>query len=318
MSNIILTTECQRKCKYCFAKDNQDAPMKFEMDNFIKAVDWLVGPLDCNIERIGLLGGEPTTHPEFINFLDYTLSKRINTNVFTNAMIEDEHLIFDIIKTAQKNEVKHSDNLNFCVNVNEDKYRSRKERRLQTRFLEILGRVSVLSFNIFEPSCNFGFLVDLIKKFHMIPAIRFGLAAPLGNRNKFIEPKYYSEIAEKLTKFSEITKKNKIKIGLDCGFPKCMFTEDQRDTIIDAGVDLFSFDCGPTIDIYPNLEVGCCYPLSRIMKVKIEDFASYHELYEYWEKEIEKLKPIYDKCYECQYYANRECGGGCKAHRING
>lgn len=317
MSNIILTTECQRKCKYCFAKDNQDAPMKFEIENFKKAIDWLEGE-NAFIDRVGLLGGEPTTHPEFINFLDHTLSRRLNTTIFTNAMVEDQQLILDVIKIAQKNEVKHTDNLSFCVNVNEDKYRSRKERRLQTRFLDILGRVSALSFNIFEPDCNFGFLVDLIKRFHMIPAIRFGLAAPLGNRNKFIAPEHYSEIAKKITDFSSLTKKNKIKVGLDCGFPRCMFTDEQRNTILDSGVDLFSFDCGPTIDIYPNLEIGVCYPLSRVMKVKMSDFNNYNELYDYWEKEMDKLKPIYDKCYDCQYYSNRECGGGCKAHRING
>lgn len=317
MSNIVLTTECPRKCSYCFAKDNQDSPMEFTMEDFKTAIDWMTQD-DSPVTRIGLLGGEPTAHPLFLDFLDYTLSKRFNTLVFTNAMMEDEDQIYSIIDIAIKNKVKHTANLGFCVNVNEEKYRSKKEQHLQTRFLKILGRVSVLSFNIFEESCDFDFLVDLIEQFKMTPAIRFGLAAPLGNRNNFLDPEKYKVIAKKLTDFSQLRKKYGISMGMDCGFPKCMFTEQQIEVIKDAGVDIISYNCGPTLDIYPNLEIASCYPLSKLMRVKMEDYESYARLYAFWEEEINKLKPIYDECYECKYFLNHECSGGCRAHRTNG
>ena len=316
MSNIILTTDCQRKCKYCFAKDNIDKPMSFQMGNFIKTVDWLTK--DNNItNRVGLLGGEPTLHPRFIEFLDYLLSKKLNTLIFTNGMVEEKDIL-EIVKIANKNKVKHMDHLCFCVNVNEEKYRSQKEQRLQTQFLKILGRVSVPSFNIFEENCDFGFLVDLINKYNTVRNIRFGLASPLGNRNNFMELDGYKAIGDKLTEFTSIRKKHKIKIGLDCGFPKCMFTEEQRKLIIDSPVDNFSFGCGPSIDIYPDLTVASCYPLSRIKKVKMEDWPSYNELFQHLGNEVEELEPIYNKCYDCDWFADHSCSGGCKAHKING
>jgi len=315
MSNIILTTECPRKCSYCFAKDNAKTPMNFLMGNFVKAVDWLARENDM-IQRIGLLGGEPTAHPKFLEFLDYMLSRRLNTLVFTNGMIEEEDVL-KIIEIAAKNGIKHSDHLCFCVNVNEAKYRSRKEQRLQTRFLEILGRVSVLSFNIFEDSCDFGFLVDLINQHNMVRNVRFGLAAPLGNRNTFMDPGGYDKIAEKLTQFSAIRKKEDITMGTDCGFPMCMFTEKQRTIIQNSPLEAFSFDCGPTIDVYPNLEVAACYPMSKVLRAKVED-QSYADLFWKWTKEMNEMEPMYSKCYECDFYKVHTCSGGCKAHKANG
>lgn len=316
MSNIILTTECPRKCSYCFAKDNANTPMSFQMGNFIKAIDWLSTDTDIT-PRVGLLGGEPTAHPKFLEFLDYTLSKKLNTLVFTNGMMEEED-IMKVIGIAEKNGVKHTEDFGFCVNVNEFKYRSQKEQRLQTRFLEILGRVSVLSFNIFEEKCDFDFLVDLINQHNMIKSIRFGLAAPLGNRNHFMDPGGYDVIAQKLTDFTALRNKHDIAIGLDCGFPRCMFNKEQKAVIRDSKLDVFSFDCGPTMDIYPNLEVGSCYPLSKLFREKMEDWDTYGKLYFHWLKETDKLEPMYEKCHDCEYFENKSCGGGCRAHKANG
>lgn len=317
MSNIILTTKCQRKCQYCFAKDNVFAPMEFTLEDFKKIIDWIDLSNDLTT-RVGLLGGEPTLHPKFIEFLDYTLSKKLNTVVFTNGMVADRDLLLDIIKTAKKNDVRNKENLCFCLNVNERKYRSEKEQHLQTIFLETLGRVTALSFNIFERDCDLGFLVGLIKQYKTLPIIRFGLAAPLGNRNQFLKLSDYSFIAEKLTEFSKLTREQDVSIGFDCGFTKCMFTSEQIEEIKKSKIDSFSFDCGPSIDIYPNLDVTNCYPMSKVLKAKVSDFKTYNEAYGYFNKKIKEYPPVYHRCKSCDLFLNDECGGGCRAHKANG
>lgn len=314
MSNIILTTKCQRKCPYCFAKDNKEKPMTFQMGNFVKAIDWIIKD-NTVASRVGLLGGEPTLHPKFTVFLDYILAKELNTVVFTNGMVEENDLL-EIIKVASNNKVSHSEQLGFCINVNEPKYQTVTEGRLQAGFLKMLGRVSILSFNIFNENCDFNFLVDLIEKYKMINSIRFGLAAPLGNRNSFMSPDGYKIIAEKLTEFATIRKKYNIKMGLDCGFTRCMFTEKQINILMDSPIDTLSFDCGPSIDIYPDLTVTSCYPLSRVKRTKIGD-VSYDDLYWKWTEEMKDMEPLYAECYECKWY-NKGCNGGCKAHKSNG
>lgn len=317
MSNIILTTKCQRKCPYCFAKDNSSAPMEFDFENFKKVIDWIDVSNDLT-DRVGLLGGEPTLHPKFIKFLDYTLSKKLNTVVFTNGMIADKDILIDIISTAKKNDVRNKENLCFCLNVNEKKHRSEREQRLQTTFLEILGRVTALSFNVFEPECDLGFLVGLIKQYRTLPIIRFGLAAPLGNRNRFLELKDYSVIAGKLTEFAKLIKTQDVSMGFDCGFVKCMFTKEQLEIIKESNVDAFSFDCGPSVDVYPNMDITNCYPMSRVLRAKVDDFKTYNDAYNYFKEKLKTYPPVYHRCKHCDLFASGECGGGCRAHKANG
>jgi MoaA/NifB/PqqE/SkfB family radical SAM enzyme len=291
--------------------------MKFEIEPFKKVIDWIDTSNDLTT-RVGLLGGEPTLHPKFLEFLDYILSKKLNTVVFTNGMVADRDILLGIIKIAKKNGVRNKENLCFCLNVNERKYRSEKEQHLQTTFLETLGRVTALSFNIFESGCDFGFLVGLIKQYKTLSTIRFGLAAPLGNRNQFLAPKDYGVIANKLTDFAELIKKQDVSMGFDCGFVRCMFTEEQLEKILNSNVEAFSFDCGPSVDIYPNLDITNCYPMSRVLKAKVDDFKTYNEAYGYFKEKLKDYPPIFHRCKFCDLFTSGECGGGCRAHKANG
>ncbi len=313
--NLILTTDCQRKCSYCFAKENINNPMQFTMENFKKAVNWLEKDIP---DRIALLGGEPTLHPLFIDFLDYTLSKKLETMVFTNAMIEDMDFYHEVIKIAIKNKVSGFKNLGFCVNLNEPKYRSSKEKELQDIFFSRLGRVSSLSFNIFEETFDPYFLIDYINKYNLVKNIRLGLAMPLGNKNRYLDIKHYSEVAIKIMNFIRKATKNKIFIGFDCGFVRCMFTEGDLKELEGLKTTFISFDCGPTIDIYPNLEIASCYPMSQKFRCNLSDYTSLGFLYIDWKLELRKLKHIYDKCDTCEYLLDSKCDGGCKAYRANG
>ena len=315
--NLILTTDCQRKCKYCFAKDNINSPMQFTMENFKKAIDWINLEREV-VERVALLGGEPTKHPLFIDFIKYLLPKKLGILVFTNAMVEDSNFYTNVIKSAVENGVRNFPELGFCVNMNEPKYRSDKENELQDLFFKRLGRVSSLSFNIFEESFDPYFLIDIIKKYNLVGNIRLGLAMPLGNRNNYLEIESYHNVAKKIMQFIRETTKNKIFVGFDCGFIRCMFSEEDIKELDTLKTSSIMFSCGPSIDVYPNLEITSCYPMSKILKIKMTDYSSISSLFSYWEQELAEFKTIYDKCTECNYLTSNECDGGCKAYKANG
>jgi radical SAM protein with 4Fe4S-binding SPASM domain len=313
MSNIILTTNCNRKCSYCFAKDNLNSPMHFNINDFIKVVNWLEKN-KRSIYRIGFLGGEPTTHPNFTDFLSYTLSKRLNTLIFTNGVIEDDSFYNNVLNIAFKYGVKNSSDLGFLVNVNEEKIRSEKETFLQKRFFKEFGRVSTLSFNIFEESFNPMFLLDIIQKYSMKRSIRLGIAAPLGNSNKYLDTKFYKIAAKKIIELGNEATKKDIAIGFDCGFVRCMFSDEDMKQIEGIKKENIVFDCGPIIDIYPNLEITNCYPLSRKERFSIEDY-SYSEIQEKFRTIIRNMSNIFEECDSCNFYLSKECDGGCKAHK---
>jgi len=44
----------------------------------------------ANRPRVGLLGGEPTLHPQFITILAYLLARGLHVRVFTNGLCGDD------------------------------------------------------------------------------------------------------------------------------------------------------------------------------------------------------------------------------------
>ena len=317
MSNIVMTTECNRNCPYCFASNSVKNHMVFQKTNFKKAIDWIAEDNTGLVSRIGIIGGEPTKHPRFAEFLGYVLSKKLNTIVFTNGMLSDS-IIFSIVDTAVENKVSHSNQLSFCINLNEPKFSSDSESRLQGKFLSILGKVTSVSFNIYRNNFDPYFIIDTIQKYNMVRNIRLGLAMPLGNKNKYLPPNSYVEVAERIVEFLKVASDNGITTDFDCGFVKCMFSEQQLESLYNSSVKTLSFDCGPSIDIYPNLEATGCYPLAHALRENISNFKSYRELHKYWQKEISLMSPTYEKCASCMDYTYNRCHGGCKAHNING
>jgi sulfatase maturation enzyme AslB (radical SAM superfamily) len=68
MANIAINNYCNLKCDYCFA-DNmiKEANKTMSLDNYIKVLKYLT---EQNYEqRIGIIGGEPTLHPQFKEIL---------------------------------------------------------------------------------------------------------------------------------------------------------------------------------------------------------------------------------------------------------
>jgi uncharacterized radical SAM superfamily Fe-S cluster-containing enzyme len=62
ISNIAIVNYCNLKCPYCFADNEQENPIYMSLENYIKTLDFI---LKNPVDGIGILGGEPTLHPDF-------------------------------------------------------------------------------------------------------------------------------------------------------------------------------------------------------------------------------------------------------------
>jgi len=83
--DVKLTNFCNGACKYCY----QDSTKKGKHGvNIIKRIEDFYGPLTENERpfQVALGGGEPTTHPEFIDVLNKFDSLGIMPNYTTNGM----------------------------------------------------------------------------------------------------------------------------------------------------------------------------------------------------------------------------------------
>lgn len=312
MANLILTDSCKRNCSYCFAKDANSG--EFTLEAFKTAVAFIqTGPPMAN-----LLGGEPTDHPLITTFIEHLMDNHVVTRIFTNGMAfrDRQRNIKNIIERMTN---KHGKlDLMFNVNVNNPKDQTKVESELQSLFFSNFKNITYLGHTIYDENEDLSYLLNIILNNGLDPTIRLGLALPICRaENNFLPREKYEVAAENVFNFVMKAKKLNIKVHFDCGFPLCMFSFQEVTELMDGNDGNIAFVCGQPLDIYPNLEVTNCFPLSKLYKISITDFNNIKELYEHLEDEFMTPEGSYtDKCTQC-FYFGYACSGGCKAFYMN-
>ena len=102
MPNIILTEYCNLQCPYCFAskmiEDAKDTNCNKNIteEQLLFILDWLRPTAISQDYCIGLIGGEPTLHPQFDKILTIVNSFNSLTNsssiIFTNGLLIDKFI----------------------------------------------------------------------------------------------------------------------------------------------------------------------------------------------------------------------------------
>lgn len=322
MANLLLTEVCVRKCPYCFAKQYMEGVedrSAITKDNLVYVVNFLE---KSGINRISLLGGEPLIHPRVAEIIEYLILDRgFEVCIFTSGIMPSNKLE-PFVKRMQSESIKESNKLKFVVNVNEPHLSSQSELLKVHNFLMSLGNLCALSFNIYRLDYNIDFLKDYILKYGLRRHVRFGIANPIpGSHNEYIAPADFKQAKIKLMDGLRKMYDLKIHPGLDCGFPMCMFSDEEIGLLYKYTRNALSFDCGPTIDIGPDLNCWTCFPLSSVNRKSLKDFQTYDELYSYFnmiqENYRKEIRGIYQECDTCKNYEMELCSGGCLAHTLN-
>jgi len=306
MANLILTTDCQRKCSYCFAQEDRDKNIAFTWDNFITASNFIS---TIEPKLVNLLGGEPTLHKDFPKILEYLILNDFLIQVFTNGIVSEKRMdeIYKVLKSITLREGQ----LKFGVNVNKKEDRSVNETEMQNEFFKRFYKITYPAFTIYEKGTDLSFLSDLIQKYLLEPVIRLGIAMPvIGGKNKYLPIDQYRDAAQSIINLSKNSPN--ITITFDCGFPLCMFDMAEIRELSQNENNNFSFVCGQPLDIYPDLTITNCYPLSKLCKVNIKDFKNITEVYDFFRTGFMTPIGIYgQQCLDCQFFM-KICFGGCK------
>ena len=322
MANILLTEVCVRKCPYCFAKqymDNKSDSTAITIENLLYIIDFLER---SGIKNVSLLGGEPLLHTQIADIIDSLLSKGFVVSVFTSGIMPLGRFdaFVDSINAISKDKKK---SLSFIVNVNEPRFSLKSELEKVHSFLSSLNELCSLSFNIYRLDYDLQFLIDYILRFGLRRRVRFGIANPIpGIKNECLHPADFKKASRKLVDMLGHMNGLDITPNLDCGFPLCMFSDDDIGKLFRYTKNSLSLNkCGPALDIGPDLTCWSCFPLSNVNKVSLKDFGTYDDLYKYFDKihqEYRKeIRGIYIECDSCRNYKDGICSGGCLAHIVN-
>jgi radical SAM protein with 4Fe4S-binding SPASM domain len=125
-------------------------------------------------------------------------------------------------------------------------------------------------------------------------------------------------MAATLLSYAPQFERMRVSPGFDCGFPLCVFTDEQLGLLYKLNNGRLSFGCGPAVDIGPDLSVWSCFPLSQYHKKSLYDFNNLKEIGEHYRSLHAKIRVeaggIYQRCDSCRYRESELCMGGCLAH----
>lgn len=309
MANLILTNYCNANCGFCFAADfrirtARTVPAAMSDEEFD---GWLDFVREAGIRELRLLGGEPTLHPLFVDFVRKGRDAGMSVTVFTNGLIPDGAL----------NALAGLDPEVCTVVVNMNAAVTSDEQERRNHSLRILGSRVTPGITLISPDFTLLPVVSAIRAYGLNPLIRIGLSHPTRKGfNHALHPKRYSALGQALFEQSFLTAKYGIGMDADCGFVRCMFGD--KFSQLTANGFRYASNCTPVLDLCTGNVVLPCFALSNLVQLDGRNFRHEGEAYE---RLTEMLKPfhnfgIYPECAECAYFETESCCGGCLAARL--
>lgn len=320
VANLSISTICNQNCAYCFTVDHlvdgnpaaaQDPLTEqgfMPLDAFQQRVEFLKR---SNIQDVRLLGGEPTLHPQFVELINRARAADMRVVVFTNGLVPE--------KALAALEGLSVDQCTIMVNVNQPSEPGPDNLFHQRReTLRRLGERALPGVNIYRLDCDIDFLLSLIDETDCKRTIRLGMAQPcLTGENRHIHPNQYRAVAVKIVHLARLAAKVGVKLDLDCGFVRCMFSDDDLDALRSAGANV-GWKCNPILDVDIGGVVIHCYPLSRLARLPLtseSDAAALRRAFEARARPY-RLAGVFKECSICPFKVSGECPGGCLAATI--
>ena len=319
MPNIIITNSCNLQCPYCFAnkliKENNNF-INITKEQLIKILNWLT--VSSNIHQIGIIGGEPTLHPNFLQILNifsqFCIQNHNTLALFTNGIYLDKILY------NYPNQLYTLININTPAIMTELQYNSLINNLNTIQALQLFNSNITLGCNICQEINDYSFFWNILDQYLPINIIRISIVAPTHKeqlQNKHI---YYSSLKNKFLNFIKEAEKRSIKIRLDCNYiPNCFFNDKEKifiqKNILNKQNKIF---CTPIIDITPDFKATSCFGIYN--PIDCSQFSNYDALYNYllYKKNVPLiLKNNQGKCVTCEKHELLTCQGGCLAFANN-
>ncbi len=256
-----------------------------------------------------LLGGEPTEHPDFDDYVALALDTGRVVTVFTGGLIPAAAL--ECLGRIPPGRIKVV--LNAMVpGTDRAEWVAEQEHVCQA-----LGAKVELGVTLDSPISSLDYLLDWIERHGLRRRLRLGVAHPSWDgANSSLRPQSARVFGGALETFIVRAEQAGVEVDFDCGFTPCMFSSRfmEEHASLSANIGL---RCNPVIDILPEGAVIACYALSRARRLPLTDEATRDELVAMFDRELERLLPagVCRDCAFCEYRSTGRCSGGCRARR---
>ncbi len=315
MTNLIISRACNQSCSYCFATGAEAGrqPEFMSAASFERCLDFLDR---SGIQQARFLGGEPTLHPQFAEFVRRVRERGKMIVVFTNGLMPRAAL--EALEALPPEQCAVVMNVSAAGKTGVPAPLSARRRAALRR----LGQKAQPGCNIYRLDFDLDPVLDLIVETGCRRAVRLGLAQPvLGGKNACLPVRAYPRAGERIAQFAERAAALGVRLELDCGFVRCMFSDAAVARLEELGADL-GWRCSPIIDIDTNEDAFHCFPLAEKYSAPTGFLADPRwtagSLRASFESQAApyRMAGIYKECAVCQYKHHQICSGGCLASII--
>lgn len=327
MANIMINKVCNLQCPYCFAnkfvnQKNCKDENNITIENFMQALNFAT--YRNNQCKIGIIGGEPTIHPDFEKLVKIAADdNRVGeVVVFSNGIHIDK--CFSVLDNPK---------ISVLINLN-----SPSDIGIEN-FNKIIDNAknienSKISFgvNIYDPKKDYSFALKACTE-KKLNKIRISVVVPNTNDKRNVNSlEYFQQFKNVLFAFLKQCKEYDIMPYYDCNnFPTCLWNQEEYNWIETYVNDfkertgyysnLLSLPiCEPVIDILPDLTAVRCFGCSDI-NAPITDFVNIFDLRNFFKNINDNMSIVVadnnSKCKNCYDRATSKCYGGCIAFKRN-
>lgn len=323
MPNIIIASSCNLKCPYCFAQ----TVIQEQENNFItkeqleRILDWLskeYSEHNPNKSKIGIIGGEPTIHPQFADILKtmntFATMHKVPLILFTNG-IKLKDYIYDI-----------PTKMSILLNLNSPSIMTQKqwndiletlEEAYQLGWLnpnEKMQQKLTLGCNLCMEIDDYSFFWEIAEKYS-VSEVRVSVTAPTKEEYKKNKDKYFQAMLPKFIKFEEEACARNITIVQDCSqIPDCYFSNSDVRLKLRVSHQRWKKPslCSPVIDITPDFKATSCFGVSELIDCsKFDSLADLHNYFLYKKIVPKTLRNNSGRCATCEKHDLVQCQGGC-------
>mgnify|MGYP006272828365 CR=1 FL=1 len=308
---INLTFDCNLNCSYCYAAGLKNTyPDGFDKRSLKRVINWMK---NNNMNCLSLLGGEPTQHPSFIEFLKILKKNNIPVRLNTNALFPKK------IKESLNDKIIQSIGINynppdFYKRSQLQKFRSNLAHLYKNNIpFQLCVKLSTEPYNPKD-------LIRLANKYNSTVWI-----SPFIDSSKvFTNRKNLNKLGRNVMQLVNTLERNNIDYVFIRAFPRCIFYKKEWNKLRKKSMMRSVCEMGNhgnyafRMIVNPDLSVMACHGLFD-KKANLNDYKSIRELSNYFEEYVKYLrqKPLMKECQKCAYFKTKQCQGFCLNYKAN-
>lgn len=309
--NISIISDCNNNCEYCFQKEYHQQHKMLSYEEIDDIIQWGVTE-----PKIGILGGEPTLHPDILRIMK-RVKEMNHLTMFTNLLCKTELLekmieIGDVgylVNTTSRDELKDLFYKNFALLHSKRDY-------LASRQISFCVGLTLMNDEKIDTE-HIENLFNIINTYPgLVHHVRMGIATPF-HEGTFDLMNYDTPVKYMIDKvmkdYTDIT------IGFDCPSNNCQISPRLMGEALE-NPRVVNFDLGcrePVLDVLVDKSIKYCFsfPDDFLVVDNYQRFKNAAEARQWYIMRVTEY--MHANAYQCKYSKigceNRVCKGSCPA-----